>query len=360
MKPFDGTFLVYHITHVGNLTNGKNYTFFINCRDISNNENNTQSFTFYIYNRTFLPPFLEQIPDITAFENQTVTIPVNATDPENDPLTITVQDRAVFGYIPIASRIIVENQTLKLRTNYDDAGRYYLRAAVSDGKDTVTRDFTLNIINVNRPPTLEPIGSKTAIEGTFFSTDIRASDPDGNELRFSDNTSLFNINPFNGKISFTPKNYHVGDHYVNISVTDGEFTAYEVVLFHITNVNNPPVIELILPKKAIPGELFTLQINASDPDNDNLTFSDDTGLFNISTQGLINFTPSRIDEGKYLINITVTDGLANDTKILNLVISSANRPPIITNINDRIIVYRNQSFEINVTACDPGIDAGCE
>ncbi|MDD5614815.1 MAG: carboxypeptidase regulatory-like domain-containing protein [Candidatus Methanoperedens sp.] len=359
MSVFGITNNLVHFTQANNLKNGVNYTFFINCKDQSGNQNNTESFTFYIFNRTFLPPVLTQIPDITAFENQTVTIPINATDPENDPLTITVQDRPIFGYIPIASRITVENQTLKLRTNYDDAGRYYLRVAVSDGKDTVTRDFTLNIINVNRPPVLLPIGNKTAIEGTFFSTTIHAIDPDGNDLRFSDNTSLFNINPFNGQISFTPKNYQAGDHFVNISVTDGEFTAYEVVLFHITNVNNPPVIEPILPKKAIPGEVFTLQINASDPDHDNLTFSDDTDLFNISTQGLINFKPSRNNEGKYLINITVTDGLANDTKILNLVISSISRSPIIKNITDRIIVYRNQSFDINVTACDPGVDAGC-
>jgi len=360
MTRFDITNSLFHLTTVNSLTNGKDYTLFINCLDYTGAQNNTEFFSFYIYNRTFLPPVVDPISDVTSYENETITIIVNATDPEDDPLTITVQDRVMFGYVPIASRFTVEEQTLNLTTNYNDAGRYYLRVSVSDGKDTVTRDFTLNIINVNRPPILDPIGSKIAIEGTFFSTNIIGNDPDGNDLRFSDNTSLFNINPFNGKISFTPKNYHVGDHYVNISVSDGEFTAYEVVLFHITNVNNPPIIEPILPRKAIPDELFTLQINATDPDNDNLTFSDDTDLFNISTQGLINFTPSRTDQGKYLINITVTDSLANDTKILNLVISSINRPPIITNITDRIIVYRNQSFEINVTACDPGIDAGCE
>jgi hypothetical protein len=253
----------------------------------------------------------------------------------------------------------LENRTFKLNTNFNDAGKYYLRVSVSDGKDTVTSDFTLNVINVNRPPVLVPIGNKIAVEGSFFSFNVIASDPDGDDLLFSDNTTLFNINPFNGMISFTPRNSQAGDHYVNISVIDGQYTDSEVVLFHITNVNNPPVIEPILPQRANVGELFTLQINASDPDHDNLSFSDDTPLFDISAGGLINFTPAKADVGTYLINITATDGQLNNTRILNLIVESANNPPKITNITDRIIVYRNQTFHINVTACDPDTDAGC-
>jgi hypothetical protein len=40
------------------------------------------------------------------------------------------------------------------------------------------------------------------------------------------------------------------------------------------------------------GRNFTLQVNASDPDGDRITYSDDTGLFDINgTTGLIEFTP---------------------------------------------------------------------
>jgi hypothetical protein len=358
MSGFDSTIFMFYSTYITNITNGKNYTVFINCKDQAGVENNTESFTFYVHNRTFLPPVLETVPSINALENETLSILINVTDPENDPLTIMISDRAVFGYTPIASRFTMENKTFKLNTNFNDAGKYYLRVSASDGKDTVTRDFTLNVINVNRPPVLTHIGNQIAIEGSFFSYNVMASDPDGDELLFSDNTTLFNINPFNGKISFTPRNSQTGDHYVNISVTDGQYTDSEVVLFHITNVNNPPVIEPILPQRANVGALFTLQINASDPDHDNLSFSDDTPLFNISAGGLINFIPAA-DEGIYLINITATDGQLNSTRILNLIVESANNPPKITNITDRITVYRNETFHINVTACDPDIDAGC-
>jgi len=359
MSRFDSTIFMFYSKYLTNLTNGKNYTIFVNCRDEAGIENNTESFRFYIHNRTFLPPVLEPVPAINALENETVTITVNASDPENDPLTLSISDRAVFGYTPIASRFTLENRTFKLKTNFNDAGKYYLRVSVSDGKDTVTSDFTLNVINVNRPPILAPIGNKTAVEGSFFSYDVIASDPDGDDLLYSDNTTLFNINPFNGRISFTPRNSQAGNHHVNISVTDGEYVDSEEVILHITNVNNPPVIEPILPQRANTGKSFTLQINASDPDHDNLTFSDDTPLFDISAGGFINFTPKMADAGKYIINITVTDDQLNTTRILNLIVESANNPPIIKNITDRITVYRNQTFHINVTACDPDVDAGC-
>ncbi len=359
MKVFDSTNSLSHSTLVTNLRNGVNYTFYINCKDWSGNQNNTESFTFYIYNRTFLPPVVEPISDISGFENGTVTISINATDPNNDPLTIKLYDREIVGFVPIASRLTQVNQTFVLQATYDDAGRYYLRVAVSNGFSMVTRDFTLTVINVNRPPVLTPIGNQTVTAGTFFSMQVTAFDPDGEDLTFSANTTLFNINPFNGMITFTPKNSQAGDYYVNISVTDGELTDSNIVFFRVIKTNSAPVIEQIPPQRAKVGELFSLQINASDSDGDPLTFSTDTNMFNISDQGLINFTPISADIGSHLINITVTDGKSNDTNILNLVVTGVTQPPIITSITDRITIFINETFKINVTACHPDLDPEC-
>jgi hypothetical protein len=75
MEPFDSTNSLSHTMQLTNLTEGKNFTFFINCRDRFANQNNTEQVSFYIYNRTFLPPpVVEPIADITVFENETVTI----------------------------------------------------------------------------------------------------------------------------------------------------------------------------------------------------------------------------------------------------------------------------------------------
>jgi len=100
MLVFNSTNSLFHSTQAANLTNGKNFSFLINCKDGFNNQNNTESFNFSIYNRTFLPPVVEPITDMTVFENETVTITVNATDPENDPLVIKLLDRENVGFVP--------------------------------------------------------------------------------------------------------------------------------------------------------------------------------------------------------------------------------------------------------------------
>jgi len=74
--------------------------------------------------------------------------------------------------------------------------------------------------------------------------------------------------------------------------------------------------------------LYTKFIIAVDADNNNLTFSDNTTLFNIAwfsyigsiTTGIINFTPALSDVGTYSINITVTDSNLSDTEIFNFTI----------------------------------------
>lgn len=359
MSRFDSTNSLQHSTQLLNLTNGRNYTILINCKDEFISQNSSESFTFFIHNRTFLPPVLQPIADISESENRTIAIKLNVTDPENDPLSFALSDSEVIGFVPIASRFTFANNTFSLIANFEDAGNYRLRATVFDGFDAVSAEFALTIANVNRPPVLSPIGSKLLLEDAFFSLDVEAQDPDGDDLIFRDNTTLFEISPFNGVIAFTPKGTEVGNHTVNISVSDGSLTDYEVVQLRIASANDAPVITPMPPQTAPEGALFTFQVNAADADNDALTFSDDTALFNISAAGLINFTPANQDVGTHIANITVTDGLANDTKILNLVIEEVNQQPRIISIPEKITVVQNNTLQINVTACDPDADPSC-
>ncbi len=355
---FSSTGALSHSTILGNLSNGINYTIPVKCADRFRNIRQTE-FRFYIHNRTFQPPILQPIDSIEASENSTIAVFVNVTDPENDPLTIRITDREISGFLPIASRFTLQNKTLLLPANFDDAGHYNLRVSVSDGFDEVFDDFTLEITNLNRPPVLSPVGTRLLTEDQFFMVSLAALDPDGDNIVFSDNSSLFDIIPFSGVITITPRNSDVGNYSILLSVSDANLSDSEIVLFHIANVNDPPVISTIQPQSAKEGVLFTLQVNASDVDGDALTFSDSTPSFNISPSGLINFTPSNPDVGTHFIAITASDGKANATATLNLVVEEANQVPVISSSPSTIVVFRNQSFEINVTACDPDTDPGC-
>ncbi len=85
-----------------------------------------------------------------------------------------------------------------------------------------------------------PLTDKTAAEDSQFTYDINAVDDDGDNVVFSDNTNLFNINRDSGMISFVPSNNKVGSHDITITISDGMNTATDTFRLTVTNVNDPP------------------------------------------------------------------------------------------------------------------------
>jgi hypothetical protein len=132
-----------------------------------------------------------------------------------------------------------------------------------------------------------------------------------------------------------------------------------VISFRVKNTNDAPVLNFVSPQYAVVGNAFFARINATDPDNDPLAFYADTGLFNMSHDGAINFIPGIAQAGTYFIDVLATDGNLNDTKTLNLIIEESTNAPKILSAPDEIFTYPFKHFEINVTACDPDTDAGC-
>jgi hypothetical protein len=105
------------------------------------------------------------------------------------------------------------------QTTYGDAGEYTAKVTVSDGLSSVSQDIKITVLNVNRPPVLSPIANLSAMEGSYFSYNVSASDPDSDQLIYYDDSPLFDINPFTGEIGFVPR--YAGNHSFNITVSDG-------------------------------------------------------------------------------------------------------------------------------------------
>src|SRR3989344_142350 len=73
-------------------------------------------------------------------------------------------------------------------------------------------------------------------------------------------------------------------------------------------VNSAVAVQAPGNRTAHIGFAFALQINATDADNDTLTYADNTSLFAINTTtGLINFTANQTNEGTHSILINVTE-----------------------------------------------------
>ncbi len=101
-----------------------------------------------------------------------------------------------------------------------------------------------------------------------------------------------------------------GEAVVTLKVSDG--FDNDIVSFEVTvkPVNDPPgFTEVIENQKLKVGETFSYQPKISDIDNDTLTFSDDTKLFNINKDtGKIMYTAKASDMGTHKISVFVSDG----------------------------------------------------
>ncbi|KPK20773.1 MAG: hypothetical protein AMK69_23300, partial [Nitrospira bacterium SG8_3] len=112
----------------------------------------------------------------------------------------------------------------------------------SDRIATCNPDNTNDIViwTKNLAPILDPIQDQLTMEDQLFEMTVGADDSD--QLTFSDDSELVDIDPVTGEIAFVPTNDDVGDHIVNITVSDGK-GGFDNASFNLSviNVDDPPV-----------------------------------------------------------------------------------------------------------------------
>ncbi|MDD5177716.1 MAG: Ig-like domain-containing protein [Candidatus Nanoarchaeia archaeon] len=218
-------------------------------------------------------------------------------------------------------------------------------------------EFILEIIS--NSPILDPIGDLTATEDQEYYIEINATDPNGLDLTYASDSTIFTINPITGVISFTPTNSEVGSYDITINVTNSaNLYDSETINFTVTNVNDAPALTEVPNFTIESGDelyedvLFEYDVNATDPDNDAIKFYDNTSLFVIAEEtGIILFTPTYSDVGNYSVEIYVVDGSALDSQVVLFEIINVNDPPILDSIGSKTVESGN-SLEFYVYATD--------
>ncbi|MDD5449561.1 MAG: toxin TcdB middle/N-terminal domain-containing protein [Candidatus Omnitrophica bacterium] len=239
------------------------------------------------------PPLINLIDDIAASEGNLITITPTAVDIDGDAVTFS------FSY-PFDS-------AGKWQTNYNDAGEY---AVVVTAKDSLglsdTLEVKIRVNNVNRPPVLEPIANITANEGELVAVYPRAHDPDSDPIIFTFSP------PLNSQGKWQTNYTDHGVRTITVTAYDGNLTASQDVSITINDVPQPPVMSASLSSNVVnPNASFTINIQASDPDNDTMVLKIEKDAEIIvddqPISGSYQTTASFADIGDHKIKITVTD-----------------------------------------------------
>jgi hypothetical protein len=256
-----------------------------------------------------------------------------------DDLTFTIWTGSAWGSsfdnvnITISVKV---NDTLEFSPKTDAFGTDAITVnATNPNPESNHHIMTVSILPVNDLPVIESIGnlqvknlnsiSLYAEQNHWFNETVMASDADGDNLVFMDNTSLFDIDYQSGEISFKPGDKDVGYHFINLTVSDINGTNSEDwinVKLTILNVNDPPTAIIISPENGSTIEYYSVYFEGegSDPDiihGDQLSFEWSSDLDGVFSKNEFAY-PYILSPGKHNITFKVTDlkGLYDEVTIV--------------------------------------------
>ncbi len=289
--------------------------------------------TVTVTNPANLPPvcttFTVDIPEPVV--GATVTFTINATDPEGDILTYTVDFGDGVG--PISTGATATH-------GYATPGLKTVRATVSDPTHTINcSNVTVNVRATNRAPVCSGVNISLADALTTDTLTItaNASDLDGDVLNYSFDFGDGEVLAGTSN-NVTHRFRTAGAYTVNVTVTDpagsvGNCSARVIIR---DPVNTAPVCESFSVDRhtITAGDTVRFDIAASDIDGETLTY-----IYDFGDGVVVSSTDSHLDHtytttGAYTANASVRDlgGNVTPCRPLTVIVNAAavNRAPVCT------------------------------
>jgi hypothetical protein len=420
-------------------TEDGNWTINFTVSDLTHNESSYTPIYIYVNRTVNHVPFLanlnnlitsinlETLINLTAYDNDTLIPDKNATaggfnesitfntvilnrSNLNQQLSLSNFSVRVLNMPVVGTNITTAEIRFTLNSN-NDAGNYTINLTATDHDGAMDfKTFNLTVINDTAPSWTSPLNTTFLIwEGNNTSTDFsrNVTDINGDTLTFSySNDTLFpsfNLNSVTGVLNFVAVDEDVGQHIVNITVSDGYLTSTTSFNFTIYNIEDFPIIKPLQATNITPSSItngswanatednyttILLWIDDDDikiPSGQKSFYNESFGV-NLTIQGINSslfnfvktssfptpgtyanrteyqavFTPRKADIGNYSITLNVTDASNYSTYIIfNLSIAPIDHNPVLSNLSNKTsAVNRNLVYNINVTDIEDGTDTG--
>ena len=314
------------------------------------------------------PPAVPSISAQTATEGQSFSYTVPAfVDPEGGSVTYTATldgGGALPGWLSFSASTRTLSGT---PGNADTPATLTIRVTASDGTLSSSTTFTTSVPESNqRPPKPEVTDQTTYAGGTFTYTVPEVIDPDEDPLTYQAFLGASNPLPQWIKFdydtrtfTFKPRNAHVGEMKIRVSVSDGSLESYADFTLTVTAAppNRPPTAPTLTDQTATEDQSFSYTVPAfTDPDANTVTYavaqSNNSALpiwlsFTPSSR-TFSGTPKESDTPATLtIRVTASDGTLSSSATFTLTVKEVNDPP--TAVNDSASVVEGGTLNINAS-----------
>ncbi|MBU88774.1 MAG: hypothetical protein CL722_07335, partial [Chloroflexi bacterium] len=321
---------------------------------------------------------------ISTSENETSVGNVEANDPEDDPITYTLEEGDDSGKFTLTSEGAL---SFKDAPNYESPGdsdgdnQYILSITTSDGTLSETSDVTITVTDADDGPEVaneiaEVIVNEDAPDSTIDISNV-FSDEDGDAITTTvsanSNTSLITATADGNSLTLNFLSDKYGSATITLQGESNGKTTTESFGINVTSVNDPPYITTADTVSAAENQTSVTTLTASDPDPENTGFSynliggDDESKFSLTNDGVLTFNEAKNKEspddnngdGTYLVKVQVEDDASSTgSKTVAVTLTSVNEAPSNITLSSRVINDNSASGtpvgQLNVSDVDVG------
>ena len=257
---------------------------------------------------------------IIVEETELVSLVPKAEDADKDALTFTFTS-------PL-------NDNGEWQTTYGDAGEYTVTVTASDGKLTTSRDVLVIVNKKEEAPVFDSFSPQDASlsvkETDKVDFDTKASDLNKDELKYAwklDGVEVAEEPSYSYQTTYEDS----GSHTVKVTVSDGTYETEKIWAVAVSNLNRKPEIADMEPINAKETDKVVVNVDATDGDNDQLTYSIDDKKF-VQDGNAFTWDTNYDSAGDYTFKVSASDGTDTTTKDVKVSIEKVNRAPLILDI----------------------------
>ena len=294
-------------------------------------------------------PVLAAIGNKSVDENSTLSFGVSASDPDGDTVTVTTS--------ALPSWMSFNGTTFTGMPGSSDAGTYQVTFTANDGNGgTDAETITITVNEMNNPPTIQAIANVMLMEGNSTTVTPVGNDPDGDSTFFTFSGTEAWMSFDGSVLTLTPQPGDAGTYPVSITISDTDLTDTANFDIIVTPFNSAPTLDPVGNQSVNEGEMLIVNLTASDPEGDSLTFGS-SGLPSFATLSgsTLTISPGFDDAMGYVVTLSVTDGEFTDDEQITITVTDVNRPPVLDPVGDQSVM-EGASAQVNLNGSDPDGD----
>lgn len=262
------------------------------------------------------PPQLSRVGDRIVAVDESLSIVVEATDPDGDTLSYSV-----YGKLPEGARFSKADRRFEW-TPTEAPQKLFLTFVVTDGREFDRETIRIEVVSekTGHPPLFEAVGDQVLRVGEEHLLQLVATDPDGDPLTYGHEGPLPQgaaLDAYKGLFRWVPDAASAGrTERVTFTVSDGQLSAKVDVNLLVGKQGGgdaePPIFEPTAPQTVLVGATLELTLKAVDANGDAITYGVYGGAPPTATLdgATFRYTATAEDAGiAWAVTFSATDGV---------------------------------------------------